>query len=147
PVNYDLTLPNGITLLGREPLVIIGPNGSGKTQQSRKLTSAANIEFVNALRNTRVAPELPAVGVDTARNQYMSQKNQARNQHWEIASEFDYMLSQMLAQESMAAIEFTQRHRDDPTYRGKPDETPLSRVESLWGKIFPGRRLKWRDWK
>ena len=105
------------------------------------------MEFINALRNTRVAPELPAVGVDTARNNFNSQKSQSRTSHWELASEFDYMLSQLLAQESMAAIEFTHRFRSDPKAAGLPEETPLTRVERLWGSVFPGRELHWRDWK
>ena len=126
---------------------MIGPNGSGKTRQTRQLVAAMPMDFVNALRNTRVATELPAVGVDTARNNFHSQKTQSRISHWELASEFDYMLSQLLAQESMAAIEFTHRFRSDPQGAGAPEETPLRRVEQLWGRVFPGRELHWRDWK
>jgi hypothetical protein len=57
------------------------------------------------------------------------------------------MLSQLLAQQSMAAIEFTRKFRDDPSSAGVPEETPLTRVEQLWRQIFPGRELHWRDWK
>lgn len=127
--------------------MVIGPNGSGKTRQTRQLQAAVPIEFINALRNTRVASELPAVGVDTARNYFNSQKSQSRAQHWELASEFDYMLSQLLAQQSMAAIEFTRRYQTDPASAGEPEETPLTRVERLWSQVFPGRELHWRDWK
>jgi energy-coupling factor transporter ATP-binding protein EcfA2 len=146
-MDYTLTLPGGETLDGMEPTVVIGPNGSGKTRQTRQIQCVVPIEFINALRNTRVAPELPAVGVDTARNNYVSQKNSTRVNHWELAGEFDYMLSQMLAQQSMAAIEFTRRYQADPENPGHPEETPLSRVETLWGQVFPGRELHWRDWK
>lgn len=146
-MDIPITLPDGSVVNGAHPLVILGPNGSGKTRQARNLTSTTQIDFVNALRNTRVAPELPAMGVDTARNQYTSQRNQARSQHWELTSEFDSMLSQMLAQDSMAAKEFTRRFRQDPSNPGQPEETPLTRVENLWGKVFPGRELVWQDWK
>lgn len=57
------------------------------------------------------------------------------------------MLSQLLAQQSMAAIEFTRRFRTDPATAGRPEETALTRVERLWGLVFPGRELHWRDWK
>ena len=57
------------------------------------------------------------------------------------------MLSQLLAQQSMAAIEFTRRFRMDSATAGTPDETPLSLVEGLWGVVFPGRELHWKDWK
>lgn len=146
-MDYTLNLPGGETLGGFQPVVVIGPNGSGKTRQTRQITSPAPIDFINALRNTRVAPELPAVGVDTARNNFTNQKNQSRTHHWELASEFDYMLSQLLAQQSMAAIEFTRRFQKDPESAGVPDETPLTKVERLWEQVFPGRELHWRDWK
>ena len=146
-MTHTLTLPGGETLTGTGPVVIIGPNGSGKTRQTRNLTAQVPIEFINALRNTRVSPDLPAVGVDTARNNFTSQKNQSRTAPWELASEFDYMLSQLLAQKSMAAIEFTRRFETDPITAGVPEVTPLTQVERLWARVFPGRELHWRDWK
>jgi hypothetical protein len=146
-MDYTLTLPGGESLPGQTPVVVIGPNGSGKTRQTRQLQVAAPMEFINALRNTRVSPELPAVGVDTARNNFTNQKSASRNQHWELASEFDSMLSQLLAQDSMAAMDFRRRFTADPATAGRPDETALSRVETLWSTVFPGRELRWRDWK
>ena len=142
-----LTLPGGEQIPGSSPVVVVGPNGSGKTRQTRQLTSSANIDFIDALRNTRVAAELPAVGVDTARNNFASQKASSRYNHWEVADEFDYMLSQLLAQHSMAAIEFTRQFREDPRSGAVPAETALHRVEQLWGNVFPGRELHWSDWK
>lgn len=146
-MDFTITLPGGSQVASKHPLVILGPNGSGKTRQARNISSPAPIEFVNALRNTRVAPELPAMGVDTARNNYTQQRNQARAQHWELTSEFDSMLSQLLAQDSMAAKDFTRRYRQNPSNPGEPEETALSRVEGLWGRVFRGRELIWRDWK
>jgi hypothetical protein len=146
-MDYSITLPSGQVLDDEGPIVIIGPNGSGKTRQTRNLTSSAPIEFVNALRNTRVAPELPAMGMDTARSNFQAQRNQSRNAHWELSSEFDSMLSQLLAQKSMAAIEFTRRYETNPTSPGQPEVTPLTQVERLWGQVFPERELHWQDWK
>lgn len=146
-MDYLITLPSGQVLDGEGPIVIIGPNGSGKTRQTRNLTSSAPIEFVNALRNTRVAPELPAMGMDTAKSNFQAQRNQSRDAHWELSSEFDYMLSQLLAQKSMAAIDFTRRYETDPTSPGEPEVTPLTQVERLWGQVFPERELHWQDWK
>ena len=87
------------------------------------------------------------MGFDTARNQYQAQKNQARASHWELTSEFDSMLSQLLAGDSMAAKDFVRRYRENPGAPGEPAATPLSRVEALWDQIYPGRSLRWRDWK
>lgn len=146
-MDVTLTLPGGEELPGDAPVVVIGPNGSGKTRQTRQITASASIDFINALRNTRVAPELPAVGFDTARANFNSQIAQTKTNHWELASEFDYMLSQLLAQHSMAAIEFARAYREDPEGGTVPAETALHRVENLWGEVFPGRELHWTDWK
>jgi len=148
----DLTiiLPDGTTRLeGDSPVVVIGPNGSGKTRQTRNLGTASDItiDFVNALRNTRVAPELPVMGFDTARSNFQGQKNQARHAHWELTSEFDFMLSQLIAQSSMVAMQFVSRFREDSAEAGQPELGPLERVEDLWKKVYPGRKLLWRDWK
>lgn len=146
-MDYTVSLPGGEALPGQGPIVVIGPNGSGKTRQTRNLSTSAPMEFVNALRNTRVAPELPAMGLDSARNQFTNQKNQSRNAHWELETDFDFMLSQLLAQQSMAAIEFMRGYKQDPSTAGLPPSTPLTQVEELWGEVFPGRELHWRDWK
>jgi hypothetical protein len=147
-VTIPITLPNGEELDGTNPVVIIGPNGSGKTRQSRNLSSPHLIEFVNALRNTRVAPDLPAMGLDQARANYSAQRDQARGQFWELISDFDYMLSQLLAEYSMEAIRFAKQvEREPSTAQLGMKETALHQVEVLWRDVFPGRELEWRDWK
>ena len=144
---YSITLPSGGSISEGGPVVVIGPNGSGKTRQTRQISSSMPIEFISALRNTRVSPDLPAMGVTTARANFSSQKAHAQSNPWELSSEFDYMLSELLAQQSMAAIDFTRRFRENPKEPGDPLITPLTRVEDLWSKVFPGRELRWNDWK
>lgn len=146
-MELPITLPNGEIVAGGDPIVIVGPNGSGKSRQARNLNAAAGIDFINALRNTRVPNELPAVGFDTAKLQFSNQQAQSRNNHWEMTSEFDWLLSNLLAEQSMAAMDFTQRFKENPETAGTPAVTPLSRVEELWGQVFPGRKLRWKDWK
>lgn len=146
-IEIALRLADGQQIAGAGPVVVLGPNGSGKTRQTRTLQADASIEFVNALRNTRVAADLPAMGMDTARANFQAQKQTARNQHWELTAEFDFMLSKLLAEDAMSDKEFMRTYRLDPANAGSPPETPLSRVEKVWGQVFVGRALMWRDWK
>lgn len=148
-VDIDIRLPNGEILHGGRPVVLIGPNGSGKTRKVREMTrpNGGTIEFVNALRNTRVASQLPAMGQDDARNQFVSQRNQAQANHWDLSSEFDFMLSRLIGEHSDAAMRFTTRFRDDPGTAGVPEETALTRVGDLWKRVFVGRQLRWENWK
>ncbi len=146
-MDYSITFPGGEVLPGHDPIVVIGPNGSGKSRQTRQITSQVPIEFVNALRNTRVSPNIPAMGFDDARNAFNNQKNQARAQHWEITSDFDSMLSQLLARDAMAAKEFVRKFRKGLESSDQPELTPLGHVELIWDEVFPGRELRWQDWK
>jgi predicted ATPase len=143
-----LRLEGGLEIGGSGPVVVVGPNGSGKTRQTRTIEAdGTEVQFINALRNTRVNPDLPALGAEQARNQYRSQRNQARSSYWEMSAEFDYMLSQLLAESSIAAIEFARRCKEGAATAEDAPETPLSRVEELWEKVFVGRSLHWRDWR
>jgi hypothetical protein len=146
-MDLSISLPDGTKLEGIVPVVVIGPNGSGKSRKVRELVSPAPIEFINALRNTRVAPQIPAMSSDDARNNFNNQRTQARGAHWELSSEFDSMLSQLLAQNALSAMDFVRAFRADPGQAGNPSDTTLSRVEAIWGQVFPGRELLWKDWK
>jgi hypothetical protein len=141
-MSYTVRLQDGTTLDGAAPIVILGPNGSGKTRQARTLTAdpPAPIDFVNALRNTRVAPQIPAMGVTDARNNFLSQRNQARSQHWELTSDFDYLLSQLMAESSNSAMEYVRNVRAN---KGNelPPLTPLGHVEALWGECISWPRV------
>jgi hypothetical protein len=83
-MDLSIHLPNaGGVMPGRDPIVVIGPNGSGKTRKTREIqvNPPAVLDFINALRNTRVAPELQAAGVETAKTNYTHTKNNSRHQH------------------------------------------------------------------
>src|SRR5665213_3172644 len=94
----NLTLPNGTVLDGYGPVVIIGPNGSGKTRKARDITATCSIEFVNALRNTRIPLNLPAMAFSEAETQFVNTRNQSRGTHWDWTNEFDFLLSSLMAQ-------------------------------------------------
>lgn len=91
-LDYSLTLSSGDKLGGNDPVVVVGPNGSGKSRGARLIAAVVPIEFVNALRNTRVSPSIPAMGFDDAKSNFRQQKSQAQSQHWEQTSDFDSML-------------------------------------------------------
>src|SRR2546426_752202 len=97
--NLEIRLPGGEELGGVTPVVILGPNGSGKTRLARGLECDKPIEFVNALRNTRVSPETPSMALSGARNSLTNYRQQARNQHWELMSDFDSLLAKLQAED------------------------------------------------
>jgi ABC-type molybdenum transport system ATPase subunit/photorepair protein PhrA len=147
PAALDLTLvlPGGETLSGTAPVVIIGPNGSGKTREARQITSPTGVPvaFVNALRNTRVTTEVPSIGLSSARSNLQSQGNQAKAQYWELVNDFDVLLARLHAEDAAAGIAY----RDAARANESPDAalSSMEVIQSVWRTIFPGRSLSWND--
>jgi hypothetical protein len=140
-----LTLPDGTVLSGNDPVVIIGPNGSGKTRKAREIQATCSTEFVNALRNTRIPLNLPAMAFTEAENQFVNSRNQSRGTHWDWNNEFDFLLSSLMAQHATAAIKFM-----DASKAGEsPLITPnaLQQIRDLWSKAFPDRKLVIEDYR
>lgn len=141
----NLTLPNGTVLDGYGPVVIIGPNGSGKTRKARDITATCSIEFVNALRNTRIPLNLPAMAYSEAETQFVNTRNQSRGTHWDWTNEFDFLLSSLMAQHATDAIKFM-----DASKAGEePPDTndALQRIRDLWANAFPDRKLVIEDYR
>jgi len=145
--DFSISLPSGQVLLGKGPVVVVGPNGSGKTRESRKITcpGGAHIEFVNALRSTRISPQIPAMSQLQARQNHDGHRNQARSSPWEITSDFDFMVAQILAEDGDAARAYRARSKAGESVEDI-ELTPLEAIEHLWGEVFPGRSLEWKDW-
>jgi ATPase subunit of ABC transporter with duplicated ATPase domains len=127
-----ITLPSGEEVTGTGPVVVVGPNGSGKTRLSRRLMGPAGPpEFVNALRSTRISPEIQAMSQMQARSNHEGHRQQARNSPWEITSDFDYMLAQILAEDGDAARDYRARSKAGESVSGiakTPLETPGGNV-------------------
>ena len=140
----ELTLPDGTTLSGRSPVVIIGPNGSGKTRRARDIVASTEVDFINALRNTRIPTRLQAMSYFDANNNFTSQRTTARTQHWELGNEFDFLLASLLAQHATAAIKFVDAWKAGES-PGAPED-PFARLRELWIDVFPSRTLEVDDY-
>jgi hypothetical protein len=107
--DLPITLPSGEKIPGSGPVIVIGPNGSGKTRLSRRLMGpAGSPEFVNALRSTRLSHEIQAMSQIQAPN-HEGHRQQARNSPWELTSDFDFMLAQILAEDGDSARTYRAR--------------------------------------
>jgi len=138
--DQTIVLPGDLRIPGTSPVVIVGANGSGKTRMARDISTVAAREFVNALRNTRVAAELPSVGVTNARQTFNNQRSSSMANYWEIQSDFDYLLAKLHAEDADAAISYRDQNRTGAT--PIDDETVMDRVRRLWSVVFPGRELR-----
>jgi hypothetical protein len=141
----NLTLPDGTVLVGYNPVVVIGPNGSGKTRKARDIRATCSIEFVNALRNTRIPLNLPAMAYTEAESQFVNTRNQSRGNHWDWSNEFDFLLSSLMAQHATDAIKFMDAWKagEEPPNMSNA----LQLIRDLWCNAFPGRKLVIEDFR
>jgi AAA domain, putative AbiEii toxin, Type IV TA system len=144
-VQRPVVLPDGTRIDQRGPVVIVGPNGSGKSRRARQITSDMDIEIVSALRNTRIAQQLQPMALQQAKQNFVNQKQTARNQPYELANDFDFMLTALIGEASEISLEYLMLAR-----QGKADKLPdlstLEEIQELWKEFFPGRELTFKDY-
>src|SRR5258708_14219580 len=137
--SIPINLPGSIQLTGTGPVVIVGPNGSGKTRFSTQLAQMNSAEIVSALRNSAPRSDIPAYSPIQARNNLESLIQQRQSSYWELSNEIDSLFAKLLAEDAAAAIRF----RDGFTLHAtiQPDDTVLQHTRRLWSRVFPGRQL------
>ena len=101
-----ITLPSGVTIEGTAPIVVLGPNGSGKTQLASQLASTHGAEFINALRNIQLNDQLSSQSLEQSTNELRNQINNRRNNYWQIADEIQVLFGKLLAEDAASAIRF-----------------------------------------
>jgi ABC-type cobalamin/Fe3+-siderophores transport system ATPase subunit len=139
----DISIPGGGIVSGHAPLVIIGPNGVGKTRLGVALTRQNDGERVAALRNVEI-PDIPMARFQQASAEVRSVIQQMMDQHWRQSYELQQLLAEILAEDREAAVQFRELCETHPTT--KPDEaltsTRLRKVVNIWNQHFPGRFIK-----
>ncbi|MFD6695887.1 ATP-dependent nuclease [Micromonospora aurantiaca (nom. illeg.)] len=141
----SITVPGGYVISDPGPVVIVGPNGSGKTRLSRQITSAVGLEVVNSLRNTRISQQLQPMSLGQAKANFVSQREQARVQPYELSNDFDFLLTSLFAESFNTSTEYLQSVRAGRA-ESLPELTTLEKVQSIWSRFFPGRELFFKDY-
>ena len=143
-MSISVNLPNGQILKGTHPIVIIGPNGSGKTRLGATITDTNSGEMIGAVRNLEIQAALPVQTPEAARTNLTNLKRNRRKQPWTIANEIDHLFSKLVTEDATAA----QKFRDQWTLGGQPppERTALMRLRDLWSDVMPGRTLNFESY-
>lgn len=142
---YPVQIPGGERITENGPVVIVGPNGSGKSRRSRELTSDVQIEVISALRNTRISQQLQPMALGQARQNFVNQRETARHQPYEPTNDFDFMLTALIGDALEVSLEYLRAARADEE-QALPPLVALERIQDLWGHLFPGRELRFKDY-
>lgn len=140
----DIKIPAGKIVLGNQPLVIIGPNGVGKTRLGVAITRAnKNTERVAALRNVEV-PDIPMQRFAQANQSVKDALQQVLDAHWRQSFELQNLLSEIIAEDRENAVAYRKQHQQNPG--SMPEEkltnTRLRKMVEVWNRHFPGRVIK-----
>ena len=123
------------------PIVILGPNGSGKTKLAQKITSINKVNAISAQRRTWVDDSLPVQEEHQLRDNINSHQNAWRSNSWRPTEDINFILSSLIQDHSNI---LTQRN-EDAINTNKPilptTDTKLIVLQRLWKKLFPHRQL------
>lgn len=137
---HTITLPDDSALPGSTPVVLIGPNGSGKTRFGATLASKSRGARIPALRSLSISTTINARSTRQAREEVQNKANQYISEVFRQADELNEMLSELKAEQADAAIQFQAEWITDRA-SARPSQTRLDTMLALWEEIFPGRKL------
>ena len=160
----DITFPSGLVVSGDHPLVIIGPNGVGKTRLGVNVSQNSAGERVAALRNVEIG-DIPLQRFSQASQNVKNVLNEMISQHWRQSYELQNLLSEILAEDRESAVAFRERALSTAAAElakntagaATPDEeaaesdqpaadplidTRLRKIVGVWNRHFPNREIK-----
>lgn len=140
----EVKISDNIIVPGANSIVLLGPNGSGKTRHANAMAGMNNANMIAALRNIALPPSVVMRSMDNARKQLQSHFDKSQASPWELSDEINELFSKLMAEDSTAAIKFRDQHTVDPT--STPDTTKLMRLSEAWARLFPGRHIEFTDY-
>ncbi len=127
--------------LGDGPIVIVGPNGSGKTKLAQRISANVPITAVGAQRRTWPDDELPVHQPERIQIQIRNLPDQWRNNAYQPTEEINWVISGLI---QAHATELSNRN-EEALASGGPfppvSGTALMRLQGLWSRLFPMRKL------
>lgn len=157
PSNPSTALPPQISIPGlstpidegRNPIVVIGPNGSGKTQfgvsLSRANGGAAAVERIPALRNIELSTNVSPVTKAEIDANLLSFGNAQLNEYWRIAQDVDWVFRSLIVEHASEADRFREQEK---VQRGTGiiNDTTMDLLRNTWTELFPGRSLDFSNY-
>jgi len=130
--------------VGDAPIVILGPNGSGKTQLAQKLaqTQTYQVSAISAQRRTWVDDSLPVQEENQLRNNVRSQIDPWQQNSWQPTEEINFLLSTLIQDHTNLLT----KRNEEAIDSGKPldpvKDTKLILLQGLWNRLFPKRKIE-----
>jgi len=127
---------------GETPIVILGPNGSGKTQLAQKIAQSNQVSAISAQRRTWVDDNLPVQEEQQLRNNVRSQQDRWRQHSWQPTEEINYVLSTLIQDHTNLLTKRNEEAIESSTPLEPVKDTKLILLQGVWNRLFPKRKLE-----
>ncbi len=127
---------------GEVPIVILGPNGSGKTQLAQKMAQKNQVSAISAQRRTWVDDSLPVQEEQQLRNQVKSQEDRWRQSSWYPTEEINFIMSTLIQDHTNLLTKRNEEAIDSSKPFEPVKDTKLILLQGLWNRLFPKRKLE-----
>jgi ABC-type phosphate transport system ATPase subunit len=127
---------------GETPIVILGPNGSGKTQLAQKINRSNQVSAISAQRRTWVDDSLPVQEQQQLRNNVQVQIDRWQQHSWQPTEEINFILSTLIQDHTNALTKRNQEAIDSGKALDPVKDTKLILLQDLWSRLFPKRKLE-----
>jgi len=127
---------------GESPIVILGPNGSGKTQLAQKIDEQNQASAISAQRRTWVEDSLPVLDEQQLRMNVKSQQDRWRKYSWQPTEEIKFVLSKLIQDHADVLTRRNEQAIERKTQMAPVSDTKLILLQELWNRLFPKRKLE-----
>jgi len=124
------------------PIIILGPNGSGKTQLAQKIAQSNQVSAISAQRRTWVDDNLPVQEDQQLRNNVQSLQERWRQNSWMPVEDINYVMSTLIQDHTNLLTKRNEEAIDSSKSFEPVKDTKLILLQGLWNRLFPKRKLE-----
>ncbi len=128
-------------------VVLLGANGSGKSTLGIQVTTAAVAGRISARRALSIGDSIPLQQLTQATSEYDRQTNSSRRNRVTLVSDFQHVLTRLLAEETEHARSIRAQiiSGKKQTFSTDDAKSSVDLVTGIWEPLFPGRTLNFAD--
>jgi len=139
-----LNLPNGTQEQAdtARPIILLGPNGVGKTRFAVDLNNRNNPHSERITANRYIGlTDLPRQADNDLKSNTTSAMQRQNSEYWNVHNEYTFLMSQILEEDKSSAQKYREAHLNGAAIAPEFASTRLRKLTALWESLFPGRKL------
>jgi hypothetical protein len=142
-MQIQLHFPDGTheAVYSDHPIVLLGPNGVGKTRFAVDMAQRSKADRISANRYIGLT-DLPRQPDQDLKNHTKSALQRQLSQYWDVHNEYTFLMSQILEEDKSKAQTYREHHLAGKPIPDDLFKTRLRTITELWQGLFSGRTLK-----